>query len=277
MTRPPRSYLYVPGDRPSMFAKAVGSGADVVVLDLEDAVAADNKRAALANVLAFLAERPETALQVRVPGVNEPLGGEMLRALAGADGLALIRLAKTDTADDMRAAAMILDQFEAPPTLKLGALLESARGVENAFEIATAGPRVGMLSLGEADLRADLNLTDDRGLLYARGRTVNAARAAGLPAPSQSVYTDVGDLDGLRATCIEGRALGFQGRSVVHPRQIPIVNEEYGLTASELDHIRALAAQADRVAREGAFLLDDGRLADAATIAQARALLGDDA
>jgi citrate lyase subunit beta / citryl-CoA lyase len=267
----PRSYLYAPGDNAAILAKALDSEADVVVADLEDAVPEDRKELARANVLAALRAGPDKPLHVRVPA-DEPGGEADLRALAGS-GVQLVRLAKVRGGEDVRRAAAILAAAQAPADLRLSCLIESAIGVERAHEIAIADPRVAAISLGESDLRSDLGVTDDRGLLYARSRIVVAARAAGLTAPVQSVYTDVGDLDGLRASCLEGRGLGFRGRSVVHPRQIAVVHEAYALSAAERDRARAIADHADRVQRDGVLLLDDGRLVDAATVAEARAIL----
>ncbi len=266
-----RSYLYAPGDRAEVLARALEGEADVVVADLEDAVPADRKAMALGNVLAALAARPSKPLHVRI-AIGDPRGEDDLRALVEGD-VALVRLAKVRGAADVRRATAVLDGCNAPASVALGCLIESAAGVEAALAIATAPERVRQISLGEADLRADLGVDDDRGLLYARSRVVVASRAASLGPPPQSVFVDVRDEEGLRRSCREGRALGFYGRSVIHPRQIAAVHEACEPTEHERIRARELLGSAERLATDGAFLLDDGRLVDRATVEQARALL----
>jgi citrate lyase subunit beta/citryl-CoA lyase len=144
--------------------------------------------------------------------------------------------------------------------------------VERAYDICRADPLVAGLVLGEADLAADLGTSDDDGLRYARSRCVVAARAAGLPPPVQSVYPNVRDLDGLRASCEQGRRLGFLGRSAIHPKQVPVINAAYTPSAAEVADARMLLESSQR--RDGeAFVLPDGRFVDAAVVEQARRTL----
>ncbi|HVA92291.1 MAG TPA: aldolase/citrate lyase family protein, partial [Chloroflexota bacterium] len=154
-------------------------------------------------------------------------------------------------------------------------LIESAIGVERAFDIARAHPRVTGLGLGEADLTADLGLTEDGGLLYARSRVVVAARAAGLPAPVQSVYPHIRDTEGLRVTTLEGKRLGFFGRSVIHPSQVGVVNAVYTPSEEEIARARSLVEQLERAEQlgTGAFALEDGRFVDRAIVEAARRVL----
>jgi citrate lyase subunit beta/citryl-CoA lyase len=143
--------------------------------------------------------------------------------------------------------------------------VETPLGVERAFEIASA-PGVLGLSLGEADLRSETG-AGDAGLDWARGRVVNAALAAGLPRPPQSVFADIDDLEGLAASCARGRELGFLGRTAIHPRQLPVIERAYLPTEAEVDRARSiLAAAADE---GGAFALD-GAMVDAPFVAAAR-------
>jgi citrate lyase subunit beta/citryl-CoA lyase len=154
-------------------------------------------------------------------------------------------------------------------------LIETALGVERAYAIATAGPVVASIGLGEADLRGDLAVTDDGGLAYARGRIVVAARAAGLPPPAMSVYPDIEDLDGLAASCRAGRALGFLGRTAIHPRQLPVIVAAFRPTADEVVRARAVLdalADADAAGR-GTAVLPDGRFVDRAMAPGARRVL----
>jgi citrate lyase subunit beta/citryl-CoA lyase len=257
----PLSWLYVPGDRPERFAKAAASGAHVVIVDLEDAVVADHKDRARREALAFLAGAAPASVEVRVNGPDTSAGRDDLAAIADNAALRAIRVPKITSASDV---ASVSDASAARNT-PLCCLIESALGVENAFAIACA-PRVGSIALGEADLASDLGTADDAGLTWSRSRVIVAARAAGLPAPAQSVYLDIRDLDGLLQTSRAGRAMGFRGRAAVHPRQIPVIHEAYRPSDRELaDAVEILDALAQ--ARErglGVAALSSGHMVDEA-------------
>jgi citrate lyase subunit beta / citryl-CoA lyase len=259
------TWLYVPGDRPDRFTKAVDSGADVVILDLEDAVVASRKAYARAAVAEFVGSRHPVPVQVRVNELTGPDLPADLDALAGAPGLAGIRLPKVESPESLMAVAA---RVPAP----LHPLIESAVGLEAAYAIATAHPAVASIGLGEADLRSDLGVSAYDGLLWARGRIVVAARAAGLPPPAMSVYANVSDLDGLAASCAAGRRLGFVGRSAIHPRQLPVIVKAFRPTADEVSRARELlAAVAEAQTRDsGTVVLSDGRFADRAMVAGAQ-------
>jgi citrate lyase subunit beta / citryl-CoA lyase len=258
----PLTLLYVPADRQGRVAKALATGADVVIVDLEDAVAAPRKAAARAATAELLAV-PQARVQVRVNDVRTPDGQADLRALGGlAAGTAGLRLPKIESAAEVVAVAEML------PGVPLHPLVESALGVERAFEIAACGA-VASLGLGEADLRADLRVTGDDGLVWARSRIIVAARAAGLPPPVQSVHPDVRDLDGLAASCRAGRAMGFRGRAAIHPAQLPVIADAYRPTDAEIEAAREVVAAAGA----GAVALPDGRFVDEAVVRQARDVL----
>lgn len=251
MNSPPISWLYIPGDRPERFDKAVASGADVVIVDLEDAVPPDHKEKARRNALDFLSDAAPGTVEIRVNGSID------LTAIPPLPALRAVRLPKIQSAVDVRKALDILDE-----TIPVCALVESALGVENAYAIASSSPRVIAIALGEADLASDIGTTSDTGLGYARSRIVMAARAAGLPAPSQSVYPNVHDVAGLRASCRIGRALGFAGRAAIHPRQIPIIHEEFRPSDEEIAAARAVL---DALATgSGVSMLPDGQMVDEA-------------
>jgi citrate lyase subunit beta/citryl-CoA lyase len=277
------TWLYAPGDRPEVVAKALRSGADVVVVDLEDAVAPDHKeyaRAATADLLAdpepggpAAGPRPAPAVHVRVNALDGPLVAADLAALAGLPGLHGLRLPKVASPADVTAVVARLRTLTGGqgPVPALYALLESALGVENAFAIAAADPAVRGLALGEADLRADLGISGEEALVWPRVRAVVAARAAGLAPPAQSVYPDVRDLDGLDASCRRGRALGMVGRAAIHPRQLPVIVRAFLPSQREVDAARETVAAAD--AAPGALALPDGRFVDPAVVAGARRVL----
>ncbi|MER6983163.1 HpcH/HpaI aldolase/citrate lyase family protein [Streptomyces carpinensis] len=275
----PLTWLYAPGDRPHVVSKALASGADVVVIDLEDAVDPHRKAYARAATAELLTEPPPVPVHVRVNAVDGPLADADLDAVASRPGLAGLRLPKVTSARQVVRIAQRTEQAEAadgapacagsgPP---LYALLENALAVEHAYAIARAHPALRGVSLGEADLRADLGVRQDAGLDWCRARIVVAARAAGLAPPAQSVHPDIRDLEGLAASCAHGRALGFLGRAAIHPRQLPIIERAYLPTDRELEEAETIikAATVD----QGAQALADGRFIDAAVVAAARRTL----
>ena len=264
MTPHPLTWLYVPGDRPPIVAKALAAGADVVVVDLEDAVAPDRKDYARAATAELLSE-PQLNVHVRVNALDTPWAADDLRALAPLPGVSGLRLPKVTSAEDVVAVA------EKARDLPLYALLETALGIERAFSIAAAHSSVHGIALGEADLRADLGVRDDAGLDWSRSRVIVAARAAGLAPPAQSVHPDIRDLEGLAASCAHGRALGFLGRAAIHPRQLPVIESAFLPTTEEIEQAETIVKAAMR--EEGAQALPDGRFIDAAVVAAAQRTL----
>ncbi|MCO6009944.1 CoA ester lyase [Actinoallomurus purpureus] len=263
--------LYVPADRPDRVAKALATDAAVVILDLEDAVAPAHKDQARDYVAGLPADLPRP-VQVRVNDVRTAWGRADLAALAGllpaTDG---VRLPKIESVEQVREIAALV------PGAALHLLLESALGVERAHDLATAHPAVASVGLGEADLKADLRVADEAGLAWARSRIVVAARAAGLPAPVQSVHPDVRDLDGLAASCRLGRALGFRGRAAIHPAQLPVIAEVYRPTPEEIAaaHRIVAAYEEGEATGTGAVALPDGGFVDIAVVRQARNVLAE--
>ncbi|MEV3970005.1 CoA ester lyase [Streptomyces sp. NPDC050698] len=265
MTAYPLTWLYAPGDRPDVVAKALTCGADVVVVDLEDAVAADRKAYARAATADLLADPPPVPVHVRVNALDSPWGEQDIAALAPAAGLRGLRLPKITSPAEITRAAHRAARAD------LYALLETALAVEQAYAVARAHPRLRGIALGEADLRADLGVHDDTGLDWSRSRVVVAARAAGLPPPSQSVHPDTRDLDGLAASCARGRALGFLGRAAIHPRQLPVIERAYLPTEAEVEQAETVLKAA--AAQTGAQALPDGRFIDAAVVTAAQRTL----
>jgi citrate lyase subunit beta / citryl-CoA lyase len=241
--------LYVPGDRPDRFDKAAASGADAVVLDLEDSVAPAHRTAAREHVAKWLAGGPEIDVQVRIGSLDD---------LAALPDDVAIRLPKVESGDDVDAVG----------NRDVHALVETASGVEHAYAVASH-PRVVSIGLGEADLAADLGITAESGLEWIRVRVVVAARSAGLPAPMMSAYTDVADLDGLAASCAVGRALGMVGRTAIHPRQLPVIRAAFAPTVEELAWAQEVLAALDG-AEGGVAVLRSGAMVDAAMARRAR-------
>ncbi|MFJ4188887.1 HpcH/HpaI aldolase/citrate lyase family protein [Kitasatospora sp. NPDC089509] len=263
----PRSWLYVPGDRPERYPKALAAGADAVVIDLEDAVAPARKEYARRSAAAFLREQRPHGVHVRINPLADG-GREDLAALAGlaGEGLAGLRLPKVESARQVRAVA------GAAPGVGLWPTVESALGLEHAYRIATAHPRVRGLLYGTGDLAADLATTDPDVLAACAVRVLVAARAAGLPRPPLSVHPDLHDPAGLAADTRRGRERGFHGRSVIHPAHVPVVHAVFAPTAAELAAARAVVADAE-ARGTGARTGPDGRFTDAAVVRRARAVL----
>lgn len=255
MTRPLVTGLYVPGDRPDRFDKAVASGADLVILDLEDAVAPDRKDDARANVVAWLAGREPggPVIEVRVNGRED------LPLLAALDPAIGVRVPKVEEPSE-------LDAFAGRP---LTALLETARGVEHAAQIA-AHPAASRLALGESDLASDLGGTAAALIDHARIRVLFAARAAGLPSPMLSAYPDIRNLDGLRRDTERGRDLGWFGRTAIHPSQLAVIAEVFAPSDSDVQWARSVLAALDG---GGVATLSSGEMVDAAMIGRARLVL----
>ncbi|WP_016905962.1 HpcH/HpaI aldolase/citrate lyase family protein [Streptomyces xiaopingdaonensis] len=266
-----RSWLYVPAVRPDLLRKAMEGAADAVVLDLEDAVPHQRKQEARANTVAAVRQTWPKPLWVRINPPHLPAGEEDIAALAGTP-VQGVRVPKSENPTELRRLAHRLD-------VPLHLLLETALGVERAYELATAAPQVRLLSLGEADLAADLRVTDDADdggtLDWARGRLVHAARAARLPGPVQSVWTAVHDIDGLTTSTRRAHNRGFYGRSVVHPSQIPPVHRVFTPSDEEIDEARRLVDSLQRASDQGsgAWLDAHGRLVDPAVVARAHWLL----
>jgi citrate lyase subunit beta / citryl-CoA lyase len=267
-----RSYLYAPGNDPRKIEKALASEADAVVLDLEDAVAPNRKEEARESVSEVLRSRPAKPVFVRVNAPGSALAEEDIGAISGPH-LSGLRLPKTESAEAVRGVAERLETLGCEAGIQC--LIESALGLELAPEISRSHERVVGIGLGEADLAADLGVRDEVGLLYARSRVVAAARAAGLPGPVQSVYTNVRDMDGLRQSTEVGKNLGFVGRSAIHPAQIPAINEVFTPTEEEVAEAEGLLARLDESAGKGtgAFVLEDGRFVDKAVVESARLTL----
>jgi citrate lyase subunit beta/citryl-CoA lyase len=274
--RPVVVALYAPADRPERFRTALDAGADAVIVDLEDAVTATRKGEARAALASFADEWTShgagaPAVQVRVNARGSQWHDDDLAAVVALPEVFGIRLPKTQSPDDVAAVR------EAAPGRDVHALLESALAVERAFEIASAG--VASIAAGEADLRADLGVpagaAGEPGLAWSRGRLVNAAAAAGLPAPLMAVWADVSDLDGLERSCRAGRVLGYGGRTAIHPRQVDVIRRAFTPDADEIARARTIIERVQTAASAGAgaVVLDDGTFLDIAMVRAAERIL----
>lgn len=265
---PPLTLLYVPADRPDRVVKALAGDADVVLVDLEDAVAPARKGRARADAVRLLvgADRP---VQVRLNHPDTPWHPDDVAALTELPAHVGVRVPKVETPDQVRALAALL------PGRALHLLVESALGVERAFDLATATPAVASIGLGEADLRSDLRVDAEAALTWARSRLVVAARAAGLLPPAMSAHPHVRDPEGLAASCAAGRALGFCGRTAIHPAQLPVIRAAFLPTPGEVDRAREVVERVTDAESEGigVVTLADGTFLDRAMVERARTVL----
>ncbi|KAA0679116.1 HpcH/HpaI aldolase/citrate lyase family protein [Azospirillum brasilense] len=261
-----RSYLFVPGARPDRFAKALGAGADAVIIDLEDAVAPGDKDSARAAVGAFLREHTGAggpAVFVRTNSVRSRTGLLDILALTDLpDGTAPrwagILLPKVDGAEDVRLAAGLLDERNLPGAL--GALIESADGLENVMAIAAASPRLSFLMFGGADLSAELRVPLAwEPLVQARTRIVHAAARFGLDALDMP-WIALDDEEGYRQELARSVLHGFTARSAIHPKQITAIHDAY--TPSPEAVLRAGRVLAAFEAAGGGVCVLDGRLVE---------------
>jgi len=268
-----RSCLYVPGHHPDRIARAYDTETDAVILDLEDAVPPPEKPRAREIVAEAVATQASKPTYVRVNPVSSGLCEDDVRAVVGA-GLAGLRVAKVCSAEEVRRVAAVLDDLGHPGEIHV--LIESAKALEHAFGLATASERVTMVGLGESDLRADLNTTNEGPTMdAARARVIIAARAAGLPNPIQSVYAEPRDLRGLLVTSKHGRRLGFLGRMAIHPAQIPIIHDVYTPTTDEIDDALEVCAAVDLAAVQSRSIAitPKGKMVGPPALARARQVL----
>lgn len=267
---PRLTWLYCPASRPDRVAKALRSKADAVILDLEDGVAPSERTAAREHLKRALADYVSSAgspyIQVRVNGVGTQDFAADIDVVASLTAVASVRVPKVESLEDIDVVAAALDE-----RTPIHALIENARGVERLGEICHA-PRVAGVSLGEADLRAELRLSGDATITAIRSTLVIACAAASIDAPMGSAYTNVHDHEGLTADTRALAAEGFVGRTALHPSQLAHIRAAFA--PSEEDYQRALeiaeAAGSDASGdRSGAAALPDGTFIDRPVIARA--------
>lgn len=289
----PRSFLFAPGDQGRLLAKVFAAGADAVVLDLEDSVAASAKRAARRAVADALSARAGLEALSSPPTwvrINGAEGGDWREDVTGVVGPALtgIRLPKAESPDGVRRLDEAMSRAEEKAGLRPGAVelvltVESAVGVSRMADLAICCPRVTGFALGAADLIADLGANPETaGLatLYSASRLVVESVAAGLAPPTAPVFTRLDDDAGLGKSTRWHRNLGFFGRSAIHPRQIPIIHEAFTPTAAEVERARRIVdSHRDALAGGSAVSTtpigaEDGTgFVDPAVVRQARTVL----
>lgn len=258
-----RSYLFVPGNRPERFSKAYESGADVVLVDLEDAIAPEEKASAREIVMASLpGGKP---IYVRINGTDTEWYPDDIKVLA-CPGVTGVVLPKTEEQSQIVALA-----GRVPETMRIVPLVESALGIWNALDIARA-PQVERLIFGSLDLQLDANiLGEHEELLYARSRLVLASRIAGILPPLDTITTDLENDALLMEDIQRARRLGFGGKMCIHPRQVKAINEGFLPTKQEIAWAQSVM-EAVKIAGEGVTKLH-GRMIDRPVIEKARRII----
>ena len=274
-----RSMLFLPGNTPNMLINGNCLGADAVIFDLEDAVSPTEKDAARVLVRNTMRYMDFSGCQtiVRINSIDTAYWKKDVDTILPWKPN-LIMLPKTGCAEDVRTADAYISEVEkklgfAPNTVELMPLIETALGVENAYEIAAASSRVTALFLGAEDLTADLRCKrtkEGREIDYARHRMVVAARAAGVDV-YDTPFTDVNDDEGIRTDAAYARSLGFTGKASISPRHVEVINEVFSPSQQEIDYAYEVM-DAIRLAKEqgrGAIALR-GKMIDAPIVARAQ-------
>jgi malyl-CoA/(S)-citramalyl-CoA lyase len=302
-----RSELAVPGSNPALFGKAAASAADVIFLDVEDAVAPDDKERARRNIIQGLNEIDwgTKTMMVRINGLDTHyMYRDVVDIVEACERLDMILIPKVGVAADVYALDMLVTQIETAKrrTKRIGfeVLIETALGMANVEAIAQASPRLEAMSFGVADYAASTRarttviggVHPDSGVLAdaaagadrayywtdpwhaAQTRMLVACRAYGLR-PIDGPFGDFGDPDGFRSAARRVAVLGYEGKWAIHPSQIALANEVFTPTAAEVERAQRILAAMETAAREGRGAVSlDGRLIDIASIRMAESLLG---
>jgi citrate lyase subunit beta / citryl-CoA lyase len=279
---PVRSMLFTPGNRLDMLEKAVNSGTDAVIVDLEDSVSLDNKPEARAN-LSTLPPSP-VPYYVRTNAVETGLLWDDVIAAGQAPvvGVIVPKAEDPTVLSRIDGALTALEKTSGKPegSITVVPLIESGLGVRLTYEMAKASDRVQCVMFGggeQGDLVADLGVEwtpEGTGLMQARSQTLLSARAAGVPYPMEAVFMDFRNPEGLRVECELARRLGYVGKVAIHPAQIPIINDVFTPSAEVVEYQKkVLAAFEEAEARGSASIAVDGKMVDYAVARVARAII----
>ncbi len=255
--QPRRSFIFAPGIRPDMFPKALASGADIVCIDLEDAIAPEHKAEARAKTLALFEEVQADDGVERIIRINclRTRDGylDILAILDAPSPPPAIMLPKVKSPDEVRALDELFDEHDL--ATRLHVIIETNAGLEACHEIARSSGRIDAMFFGGVDMAAELRVGGDwQSLVYARARLAHAAAGAELDVIDVP-YLDLEDLDGMRAEAEAAANLGFCGKGAIHPKQIAILNATFGPTEAKVAHARRII-QAFQEADTGLVVVD---------------------
>jgi citrate lyase subunit beta/citryl-CoA lyase len=277
-----RSFLFAPGNHPRRVEKALGLDADAVILDLEDACPIAEKVATRATVVAALQSKPRTGLgYVRVNATTTEFGYADLVAVVqkGVDGIVLPKL---ETVDEMRAVDWVVSNLErerglAARAIDIIPIIETAKGVANIAAIAAAGTRVKRFAFGAGDFTLDMAITWTRAeaeLLPYRSAILLASRAAEIEAPIDTVWVDLQDPEGFRASTELVKGLGFQGKLCIYPDQVPVVNRLFTPSPAEVEWSRKVVAAFAEAEKAGSASIQlEGKFIDYPIVYRAERVL----
>lgn len=275
--KPRRSVLYMPGSNARALDKGRSLAADGLILDLEDSVAPDAKDVGRSQIVDALNEGGfgNKEITVRVNPVDTDWGLADVAALASAPCDALV-LPKVDSAAMVLELSAKMDAAGAPAEMGIWCMIETPMGVLDAYDIASAHPRVGCLVMGLNDLAKDLrcrHTVDRLPFIFSLSKCVLAARAAGISV-LDGAYMDLNDEDGFRASCEQGRDLGMDGKTLIHPKTIDAANDAFAPTADELAWAeKIIAAHAEAVEAGKGVVVVDGKLIENLHVAEAERLI----
>jgi citrate lyase subunit beta / citryl-CoA lyase len=275
--RPRRSVLYIPGANARALEKASTLPADGLILDLEDAVSPDSKRLAREQVVESVSHGAygSREIPIRVNSLNSPWGRDDVAAVAriGADG---VLFPKVESPGEVHAALQALDTAGAPPDLPVWIMAETPRGILRIETIAGASSRLSGIVVGTSDLAKDMRVrhTADRiGLIAALGLAVIGARAYGLDI-LDGVHLDLNDEAGFRAACEQGRDMGFDGKTLIHPKQLSAANEVFAPAENDVRDAQAIIRGWEQAKRDGkGVAVVNGRLVENLHVEEARRTL----
>lgn len=270
--------MFVPGNNPGMMADAHIYGPDSIMLDLEDSVTMaekDTARLLVYNALKSV-DYGTTEMVVRINPLNTPYGKKDIEAVVKA-GVDVIRMPKTETAEEVKEVEREIERVEAElgcvGRTQIMAAIESTLGVVNAYAIATASPRMMGIALGAEDYCANLKAQRTPGgdeLRLARETIVVAARAAGIDA-LDTVYSNLNDMETFRTEVEYIKTLGFDGKSIINPRQIEVVNEVFAPKEKEIAKARAIVAAIKEAEAKGSGVISlNGKMVDRPVVIRAQ-------
>jgi citrate lyase subunit beta/citryl-CoA lyase len=276
ISRPRRSVLYMPGANTRALEKAKTLPADSLILDLEDAVAPDSKSIARENIRTALESGfGHREAVVRINGLNTPWGLDDLKAFANTKANAIV-LPKVESAKQIQEVAKLLSDLNAPEDLTIWAMIETPKAIFKLEEIASAHPKLEALVLGTSDLVKDLHARHTLGrteTLTALSLSVLAARAYGL-CVLDGVHLTLDDEAGLKQSCIQGRDMGFDGKTLIHPSQIALANELFGPSPQEIEEAQQkIAAYETAISTGAGIAVLNGKLIEELHIHDAKRLL----
>jgi len=274
--------LYVPGNNPNMMADCMIYGADVILFDLEDSVPLQEKDAArylVEYALRYL-DFSNTEVAIRINGMDTPYWEEDIKKIIP-EKPDMIRLPKAETKEQIKRLDEEISKIEEKSGIKVGntkimVSIESAKGLKNAYDIATASIRLQAIAIGGEDFTADLGVKKTREgneLLVARGVLVLAAKAAKVDV-IDSVFSDVNDEEGFRMETEKAKAMGFTGKSVINPRQIPIVHDVFKPTEEEIQEAIKITQVIEEAKKKGSGVISlNGKMVDKPIVEKAERVL----